>query len=142
MAGETPVTVIGNLTADPELRYTGQGTAVANVTVASTPRYFDKQAGSWQDGDPLFLRGTLWREMAEHAAESLSKGTRVIVSGRLKQRSFETQNGDKRTVVELDIDEIGPSVRFTHVTVAKATRSKPSESDRGSDLWDSGEPSF
>lgn len=123
MAGETTITIVGNLTADPELRFTPGGDAVANFTVASTPRTFDKQSGEWVDGAPLFLRCSLWRQPAEHVAESLSRGTRVIVTGRLKQRSFETRDGDKRTVVECDVDEIGPSLRFATATVTRTTRS-------------------
>ena len=109
---DTTVTVIGNLTADPELRFTPSGAAVANFTVASTPRTLDRQTGQWRDGDPLFLRCTLWQQQAENAAESLRKGHRVIVVGRLRQRAFETRDGDKRTVIELDVDEIGPALRW------------------------------
>jgi single-strand DNA-binding protein len=122
MSGETAITVTGNLTADPELRFTDNGTAVANFTVASTPRTFDRQSGTWTDGDALFLRCTLWRQAAENAAESLSRGTRVLVEGRLRQRSFETKDGERRTVVELDVDEIGPSLKFATATVNKAVR--------------------
>ncbi len=122
MAGETITTVVGNLTADPELRFTQNGAAVANLTVASTPRMFDKQTGQWRDGDPLFMRCTIWRDPAEHVAESLTRGDRVVVQGRLRQRSFETREGDKRTVVELDVDEIGPSLRYATVKVTKASR--------------------
>jgi single stranded DNA-binding protein len=109
VAGDTVITVIGNLTADPELRFTPSGAAVANFTVASTPRTFDRQTNEWKDGEALFLRCNIWREAAENVAESLTRGARVIVSGRLKQRSFETREGEKRTVVELEVDEIGPS---------------------------------
>ena len=120
MAGETTITVIGNTTAPAELRFTPSGAAVASFTVASTPRTFDKTAQEWRDGETLFLRCSAWREMAENIAESLSeKGTRVIVQGRLVQRSYETREGDKRTVVELQVDEVGPSLR--HAT-AKVTR--------------------
>jgi single-strand DNA-binding protein len=122
MAGETTVTVIGNLTADPELRFTPSGLAVANFSVASTPRTFDRQSGEWKDGDALFLRCTIWRQPAENVSESLKRGARVIVTGRLRQRSFETKEGEKRTVVELDVDEIGPSLRFATATVNKADR--------------------
>ena len=108
MAGETTVTVVGNLTSDPELRFTPGGSAVANFTVASTPRVLDRESGTWRDGDPLFLRCSLWREAAENAAESLTRGARVLVTGRLVQRSFETKEGEKRTVVELQVDEVGP----------------------------------
>ncbi len=112
MAGDTVITVIGNLTADPELRFTPSGAAVANFTVASTPRMFDRQTNEWKDGEALFLRCNIWREAAENVAESLVRGSRVIVSGRLKQRSFETREGEKRTVMELEVDEIGPSLRY------------------------------
>ena len=123
MAGEPTITIIGNLTADPELRFTPSGHAVANFTVASTPRAYDRQAGEWRDGAPLFLRCSLWHTPAENAAESLTKGARVIVVGRLKQRSFETRDGGKRTVVEVDADEVGPSLRYATATVNRATRS-------------------
>lgn len=122
MAGETVITVIGNLTADPELRFTPSGAAVANFTVASTPRMFDRQTNEWKDGEALFLRCAIWREAAENVADSLHKGARVIVSGRLKQRSFETKEGEKRTVVELDVDEIGPSLRYATAKVTKMNR--------------------
>ena len=122
MAGDTIITVVGNLTADPELRYTNSGNAVANFTVASTPRQFDKQSGEWKDGEALFLRCNLWRQTAENVAESLAKGARVIVQGRLKQRSFETKDGEKRTVVELEVDEIGPSLRYATAKVNKVSR--------------------
>ena len=123
MAGETVITVVGNLTADPELRFTPSGAAVANFTVASTPRTFDKNTNEWKDGDALFLRCAVWREAAENVAESLHKGTAVIVQGRLKQRSFETKEGEKRTVVELDVDEVGPTLRRASAKVTKAQRS-------------------
>ena len=123
MAGDTVITVIGNLTADPELRFTPSGAAVANFTVASTPRQFDRQTNEWKDGEALFLRCNIWREAAENVAESLTRGSRVIVSGRLKQRSFETREGEKRTVVELEVDEIGPSLRYATAKVNKASRS-------------------
>lgn len=122
MAGETTVTVIGNLTADPELRFTPSGAAVASFTVASTPRTFDRQSGEWKDGEALFLRCNIWRQAAENVAESLTRGARVIVNGRLKQRSFETREGEKRTVVELDVDEIGPSLRYATAKVNKVSR--------------------
>src|ERR1700712_1246634 len=123
MAGETVITGVGNLTNDPELRFTPNGAAVASFTVASTPRTLDKQSNEWKDGDPLFLRCTVWRQAAENVAESLHKGTRVIVQGRLKQRSFETREGEKRTVVELDADEVAPSLRYATARVNKAGRS-------------------
>ncbi|KAA0109852.1 single-stranded DNA-binding protein [Mycolicibacterium sp. P1-5] len=123
MAGDTTITVVGNLTADPELRFTPSGAAVANFTVASTPRTFDRQTNEWKDGEALFLRCNIWREAAENVAESLTRGSRVIVQGRLKQRSFETREGEKRTVVELEVDEIGPSLRYATAKVNKASRS-------------------
>lgn len=123
MAGETQITVVGNLTADPELRFTQSGAAVASFTVASTPRTFDRQSGEWKDGEALFLRCNVWRQVAENVAESLIRGSRVIVTGRLKQRSFETKEGEKRTVIELDVDEIGPSLRYATVKVSKVDRS-------------------
>ena len=120
MAGETVITVIGNLTADPELRFTPSGAAVANFTVASTPRTFDRQSQEWKDGEALFLRCNVWRQVAENVAESLTRGSRVIVSGRLKQRSFDTKEGEKRTVIELEVDEIGPSLRYATAQVTRA----------------------
>lgn len=122
MAGETIITVVGNLTADPELRFTPAGAAVANFTVASTPRTFDRQSNEWRDGEALFLRCSIWREAAENVAESLTKGQRVIVQGRLKQRSYETREGEKRSVVELEVDEIGPSLRFATAKAQRASR--------------------
>jgi len=122
MAGETVITVIGNLTADPELRFTPAGAAVANFTVASTPRTFDRNTGEWRDGEALFLRCNIWRDAAENVAESLTKGARVVVNGRLRQRSFETREGEKRTVVELEVDEIGPSLRYATAKVNKTSR--------------------
>jgi single-strand DNA-binding protein len=123
VAGDTTITVVGNLTADPELRFTPSGAAVANFTVASTPRIYDRQSGEWKDGEALFLRCNIWREAAENVAESLTRGARVIVSGRLKQRSFETREGEKRTVVEVEVDEIGPSLRYATAKVNKVSRS-------------------
>ncbi|RJO69803.1 single-stranded DNA-binding protein [Nocardia panacis] len=122
MANDTVITVIGNLTADPELRFTPAGAAVANFTVASTPRVFDRNTQEWKDGDPLFLRCNLWREAAENVAESLTRGSRIIVTGALKQRSYETREGEKRTVVELEVDEIGPSLKYAVAKVTKTTR--------------------
>lgn len=122
MAGETVLTVVGNLVADPELRFTPSGAAVANFTVASTPRTYDRTTGQWADGQALFLRCSLWRDPAENAVQSLTRGTRVIVTGRLTQRNFETREGEKRTVVELEVDEIGPSLRYATATVAKVSR--------------------
>ena len=123
MAGDTVITVVGNLTGDPELRFTPSGAAVANFTVASTPRTFDRQSNEWKDGDTLFMRCSIWREAAENVAESLTKGTRVIVTGRLVQRSYETREGEKRTVVELQVDEVGPSLRYASAKVTRAQRS-------------------
>ena len=122
MAGETTITVVGNLTADPELRFTQSGAAVASFTVASTPRTFDRQSGEWKDGEALFLRCNVWRQVAENVAESLTRGSRVLVTGRLRQRSFETKEGEKRTVVELEVDEIGPSLRYATAKVNKVSR--------------------
>jgi single-strand DNA-binding protein len=123
MAGETTITVVGNLTSDPELRFTPSGSAVANFTVASTPRTFDRQSNEWKDGETLFLRASVWREAAENVAETLTKGTRVIVQGRLKSRSYETKEGEKRTVIELEVDEIGPSLRYASAKVTRTQRS-------------------
>ncbi|KPM53195.1 single-stranded DNA-binding protein [Frankia sp. CcI49] len=122
MAGETVITVVGNLTGDPELRFTPNGAAVASFTVAATPRTLDRNTNEWKDGEALFLRCSIWRQAAENVAESLTKGSRVIVQGRLKQRSFETREGEKRTVIELDVDEIGPSLRYATTKVTKASR--------------------
>jgi single-strand DNA-binding protein len=123
MAGDTTITVIGNLTDDPELRFTPSGAAVAKFRVASTPRFMDRQSGEWKDGEPLFLSCTVWRQAAENVAESLQRGARVIVSGRLRQRSYETREGEKRTVIELEVDEIGPSLRYATAKVQKMSRS-------------------
>lgn len=120
MAGETVITVVGNLTADPELRYTQNGLAVANFTIASTPRTFDRQANEWKDGDALFLRASVWREFAEHVAGSLTKGSRVIAQGRLRQRSYQDREGQQRTSIELEVDEIGPSLRYATAQVTRA----------------------
>src|SRR5690242_6167162 len=122
MAGETVITVVGNLTDDPELRFTPSGAAVASFTVASTPRILDKATNEWKDGDALFLRCSVWRQAAENVAESLTRGARVMVTGRLKQRSYETKEGEKRTVVELEVDEVGPSLRYATAKVTKASR--------------------
>ena len=123
MAGDTVITVIGNLTADPELRWTQSGAAVADFTVASTPRTYDRNAGEWRDGDTLFMRCSVWRDTAENVAESLRKGMRVIVQGRLTQRSYDTQQGERRTVVELQVDEVGPSLRRARAQVTRTTPS-------------------
>ena len=121
MAGETTITVVGNLTADPELRFTPSGAPVANFTVASTPRNFDRQSGEWKDGEAMFLNCAVWRQAAENVAESLTKGMRVIVFGRLRSRSYETREGDRRTVFEVEVDEIGPALRYA---TAKVTRTQ------------------
>lgn len=150
MAGETIVTVVGNLTEDPTIRFTPQGVAVASFTVASTPRMLDKQSGSWQDGDPLFLRCNIWRQAAENVGESLTRGTRVIVTGRLRQRSYDTKEGEKRTVIELEVDEVGPSLRYATTKVNKVARSGSGGGGfgqaGGDDPWGSGgsggEPPF
>jgi len=121
MAGETVITVVGNLTADPELRYTQSGRAVANFTIASTPRTFDRESNQWKDGDALFLRASCWAEFAEHVASSLTKGSRVIAQGRLIQRSYQDREGNNRTSIELQIDEIGPSLRYATAAVTRAS---------------------
>ncbi|GAB3757667.1 single-stranded DNA-binding protein [Zhihengliuella flava] len=122
MAGETVITVIGNLTGDPELRFTPSGAAVANFTIASTPRTFDRQTNEWKDGETLFLRSSVWRDAAENVAETLTKGMRVVAQGRLKSRSFDTKEGERRTVMELDVDEIGPSLRYASAKVTRTQR--------------------
>jgi single-strand DNA-binding protein len=124
MAGETVITVVGNLTSDPELRYTQNGLAVANFTIASTPRSFDRASNDWKDGDALFLRASVWREFAEHVAGSLTKGSRVVATGRLKQRSYETKEGEKRTSIELEVDEIGPSLRYATAQITRTSSSR------------------
>lgn len=123
MAGDTVITVIGNLTGDPELRFTPNGAAVANFTIASTPRNFDRASGEWKEGETLFLRASIWREAAENVAETLKKGMRVIAQGRLKSRSYETKEGERRTSMELEIEEIGPSLRFASASVNRNQRS-------------------
>jgi single-strand DNA-binding protein len=123
VAGDTVITVVGNLTGDPELRFTPSGAAVANFTVASTPRTFDKNTSEWKDGEALFLRCSIWRQAAENVAESLQKGMAVIVQGRLKQRSYDTKEGEKRTVYELDVDEVGPSLKWATAKVNRTQRS-------------------
>jgi single-strand DNA-binding protein len=122
MAGDTVITVVGNLTADPELRFTPSGAAVASFTIASTPRQFDRASNEWKDGEALFLRCSIWRQAAENVAESLQRGMRVVAQGRLRQRSFETREGEKRTVIELDVDEIGPSLRYATAKVNRTQR--------------------
>jgi len=143
MAGETIITVVGNLTDDPELKFTPSGAPVANFTVASTPRTFDKQTNEWKDGDALFLRCAAWRQLAENVAESLTKGQRVIVTGALRVRQYERQDGSKGTSVEMNVDEVGPSLKFATAKVTKATRSGSSGGfgGGGSDPWSSGQPS-
>src|SRR3954451_9545500 len=149
MAGETVITVVGNLVDDPELRFTPSGAAVANFRIASTPRTFDRQTNEWKDGDALFLSCSVWRQAAENVAESLQRGMRVIVQGRLKQRSYETREGEKRTVVELEVDEVGPSLAFATAKVTHASRqgvggggysggggqSRPQSGGGGNDPW-------
>jgi single-strand DNA-binding protein len=137
MAGETVITVIGNLTADPELRYTQSGVAVASFTVASTPRAFDRASNEWKDGEALFLRCSVWRDVAEHVAGSLTKGARVIVQGRLRQRSYETREGEKRTVMELTVDEIGPSLRYATAALTRTSSSggRAPSGSAGNEPW-------
>jgi single-strand DNA-binding protein len=126
MAGDTQITVIGNLTADPELRFNPSGAAVASFTIASTPRTFDRQSNEWKDGEALFLRCSIWRQAAENVAESLTRGMRVIAQGRLQQRSYDTKEGEKRTVIELQVDEIGPSLTFATAKVNRTARGSDS----------------
>ena len=135
MAGETSITVVGNLTNDPELRFTPSGQAVANFTIASTPRVYDRQSNEWKDGETLFLRASVWKEAAENVAETLTKGMRVIVSGRLKPRSYETKEGEKRTVIELEVDEIGPSLRYANAKVNRTQRGNTGNSGSGGGQW-------
>ena len=139
MAGDTYITVIGNLVEDPDLRFTPNGAAVSNFRVASTPRTFDKQTNDWKDGDTLFLACSIWRQSAEHVAESLRKGDRVIVTGRLKQRVYETPQGEKRSVFELDVDEVGPSLKWRTVAHGEKSASR-SSSQGGADPWTSSGP--
>lgn len=147
MAGETLITVIGNLTADPELRFTPAGAAVANFTIASTPRTFDRQSNEWKDGPALFLRCNVWKEQAENLAEALTKGARVIAQGNLKQRSFEDREGQRRTVFELEVQEIGPSLRYAVAKPVRAARSgqqpqpRQQPNQQQSDPWGSAPPS-
>jgi single-strand DNA-binding protein len=141
-AGDVTITVIGNLTDDPELRFTPSGAAVAKFRVASTPRFLDKQTNEWKDGEPLFLTCNVWRQAAENVAESLQRGARVIVSGRLRQRSYETREGEKRTVFELEVDEIGPSLRYATAKVQKMSRSSGSGGGYGSGGNGGGASSF
>jgi single-strand DNA-binding protein len=149
MAGETSITIVGNLVDDPDLRFTPSGAAVANFRIASTPRTFDRQANEWKDGETLFLSCAVWRQAAENVAESLQRGMRVIVQGRLKSRSYETREGEKRTVFEIDVDEVGPSLRSATAKVTRASRSGgesgqaggyggAAQSTGGNDPWASG----
>lgn len=143
MAGETMITVVGNLTADPELKFTQGGAAVVSFTVASTPRTFDKASGEWKDGDALFLRCSVWRAVAENVAESLTRGMRVVVQGRLRQRSYETEGGERRTVYQLDVDEVGPSLRYATAKVVRPQRSgqgAPAPAAPAEDPWGSPPP--
>lgn len=130
MSGETTITIIGNLTADPEMHYTQTGTAVAGFTIASSARTYNKQVEQWEDGEVLFMRCSAWRDLGEHVTESLTRGTRVIATGRLRQRTFETSDGDRRTVMEMTVDEIGPSLRFATAKPHKATRSNGRQTSR------------
>lgn len=134
MSNETTITIIGNLTDAPELRFTASGAAVANFTVASTPRTFDRQSNEWKDGETLFMRCSIWRDAAENVAESLQRGTRVIVSGRLKSRSYD-KDGEKRTVIELDVDEVGPSLKYATAKVAKVERGQRTPDRAQGDAW-------
>jgi single-strand DNA-binding protein len=140
VAGETIITVVGNLTADPELRWTQNGLAVANFTIASTPRTFDRQANEWKDGDPLFLRCSVWREYAEQVQASLTKGARVIAQGRLKMRPYETKEGEKRTSTELEVDEIGPSLRYAVATVTRTQKRDGGGAPPAQQGWNSAPP--
>lgn len=150
MAGETVITLVGNLVDDPELRFTPSGAAVANFRLASTPRTFDRQANEWKDGEALFLRASVWREFAEHVAGSLTKGARVVATGRLKQRSYQDREGQNRTSIELEVDEIGPSLRYATAQVTRAATggggqrqqvqadepwSTPGSASGGNDAW-------
>ncbi|MDT4926046.1 MAG: single-strand DNA-binding protein [Pseudonocardiales bacterium] len=138
MAGETIITVVGNLTADPELRFTPSGAAVASFTIASTPRTFDRNSNEWKDGEALFLRCSIWRQAAENVAESLTRGMRVVAQGRLKQRSYETREGEKRTVVEMEVDEVGPSLKYATAKVNRTQRGSTSGGGFGSSGSDAG----
>lgn len=143
MSGETTITIVGNLTNDPELRFTQTGAAVASFTIASSARTYNKQVEQWQDGEALFMRCSAWRDLGEHAAESLTRGTRVIATGRLQMRTYETSDGEKRTVFEMTVDEIGPSLRFATAKPQKAARSANNGQGTGdSDPWASDAPPF
>lgn len=145
MAGETIITIVGNLTADPELRYTQNGLAVVNLTIASTPRVFDRQSNDWKDGEALFLRASAWREFAEHIAGSLTKGTRVIATGVLRQRSYETKEGEKRTSIELELEDLAPSLKFATAQVTRASAGggapRPQQSAPADEPWAASAPS-
>ena len=134
-SGDTTITVAGNLTGDPDLRYTPTGVAVASFTVAASRRVYDQDTGQWKDGDTLFLRCSVWRHLAEHAAESLGKGMRVVVTGRLRQREYETTEGDKRTVYEVDADDVGPSLRWATAKITKTTRERTPHPAEAGDPW-------
>ncbi|MBM7784306.1 single-stranded DNA-binding protein [Tenggerimyces flavus] len=140
MAGDTVITLVGNLVDDPELRFTPSGAAVANFRLASTPRTYDRQSGEWKDGDTLFLTCNVWRQAAENVAESLQRGMRVVVQGRLKQRSYETREGEKRTVFEVEVDEVGPSLRSATAKVTKTQRSQGGYGGGGDDPWQTPAP--
>ena len=139
-SGDTILTLTGNLAGDPELRFTATGTAVVAFTVAASRRVYDQATGQWQDGDTLFLRCSAWRELADHAAESLTKGTRVIVTGRLKQRTYETTEGEKRTVFEVEVDDVGPSLKWATAKIARTSRDKVPHPADGGDPWQASEP--
>jgi single-strand DNA-binding protein len=139
-AGDVTITVVGNLTEDPELRFTPSGAAVAKFRVASTPRFLDRQTNEWKDGEPLFLQCNAWRQMAENVAESLQRGARVVVTGRLRQRSYETREGEKRTVFELEVDEVGPSLKYATAKVQKMSRSSGGGGGYGSGGGNGGGP--
>lgn len=140
MSGEPILTIVGNLTSDPDLRFTPSGQAVANFTIASTPRSQDKASGEWIDGEPLFIRCAVWRQYAEHVADSLTKGARVITQGRLKSRSYETQQGERRTSLEMDVDEIGPSLRYATAKVARTTNGAAPPRQAAPDPWSAPNP--
>jgi single-strand DNA-binding protein len=140
MANETIITVIGNLTGDPELRFTPSGSAVANFTIASTPRTFDRTSNEWKDGETLFLRSSVWREAAENVAQSLTKGMRVVAQGRLKSRSYDTKEGEKRTVIEFEIDEIGPSLTYASAVVTRTQKGGAGQKPAAAGQWGGNQP--
>lgn len=139
MAGETAVTIVGNLTDDPELRFTPGGDAVCNFTIASTPRTYSRETQQWEDGETLFMRCSVWKQKAENVAESLQRGYRVIAQGRIKQRSYETREGEKRTVIEMEVDEIGPSLTFVTATIQRSEKrqaaAQPRQAAPAADPW-------